>query len=151
MPQPKKIDQKSIAKTLFLDGEYTHEEIAEKVGVSRTTITRWANADNWNELKASLSVTPAQLIAQWQNQIAEINTAIASREQGKRYANPAEADAMHKLASSIRKLQEDIGVSEVISVSMRFLTWLRPVDKELAMRFNALLDAFIKDIATQKK
>lgn len=150
MAQQKKIDQRSIAKTLYLDGDYTHEEIAEKVGVARQTITKWVKAENWQELKASLSITPAQLISQMQQQIAEINASIASREQGKRYATPAEADAMHKLASSIRKLQDDLGVSDVISVSMRFLTWLRPIDKDLAFKFNALLDAFIKDIASQK-
>lgn len=149
MAASKKIDQKSIAKSLYIDGSYTHEEIAEKVGVARQTVTKWANAGKWQELKASLSITPAQLIAQWQQQIAEINAAITSREQGKRFANPAEADAMNKLASAIRKLQEDMGVTDVISVSMRFLTWLRPVDRDLAMKFNSLLDAFIKDIASQ--
>ena len=115
-----KIDKRSIARTLYLDGNYTQEEIAVKVGVSRQTIIRWSKEDSWAELKASLSVTPTQLIAQWQQQIAEINRTITSREEGARYATPAEADAMLKLATSIKKIQDDLGISEVISVCMRF-------------------------------
>ena len=146
-----KIDKRSIARTLYLDGNYTQEEIAVKVGVSRQTIIRWSKEDSWAELKASLSVTPTQLIAQWQQQIAEINRTITSREEGARYATPAEADAMLKLATSIKKIQDDLGISEVISVCMRFLAWLRPLDVEQAQAFNSLMDVFIKDQANSKR
>ena len=146
-----KIDKRSIARTLYLDGNYTQEESAVKVGVSRQTIIRWSKEDSWAELKASLSVTPTQLIAQWQQQIAEINRTITSREEGARYATPAEADAMLKLATSIKKIQDDLGISEVISVCMRFLAWLRPLDVEQAKAFNSLMDVFIKDQANSKR
>ena len=146
-----KIDKRSIARTLYLDGNYTQEEIAVKVGVSRQTIIRWSKEDSWAELKASLSVTPTQLSAQWQQQIAEINRTITSREEGARYATPAEADAMLKLATSIKKIQDDLGISEVISVCMRFLAWLRPLDVEQAKAFNSLMDVFIKDQANSKR
>lgn len=146
-----KIDKRSIARTLYLDGNYTQEEIAVKVGVSRQTIIRWSKEDSWAELKASLSVTPTQLIAQWQQQIAEINRTITSREEGARYATPAEADAMLKLATSIKKIQDDLGISEVISVCMRFLAWLRPLDVEQAKAFNSLMDVFVKDQANSKR
>lgn len=146
-----KIDKRSIARTLYLDGNYTQEEIAVKVGVSRQTIIRWSKEDSWAELKASLSVTPTQLIAQWQQQIAEVNRNIASREEGVRFATSAEADAMLKLATSIRKIQDDLGISEVISVCMRFLAWLRPLDVEQAKAFNGLMDVFIKDQANSKR
>lgn len=148
---PDKIDKRSIARTLYLEGSYTQEELAEKMGVSRQTIIRWAREDSWQELKASVSITPAQLIAQWQQQILEINKVIASREEGKRFATPAEADALHKLASSIKRLQDNLGISEVISVCMRFLSWLRPLDTEQAKQFNDLMNAFIQDQTSKAK
>jgi len=151
MAKSEKIDKRGIARTLYLDGNYTQEEIALKVGVSRQTIIRWSREDSWAELKASLSVTPTQLIAQWQQQISEINRTIPSREEGARYATPAEADAMLKLATSIKKIQDDLGISEVISVCMRFLAWLRPLDVEQAKAFNSLMDVFIKDQASSKR
>ena len=58
---------------------------------------------------------------------------------------------MLKLASSIKKIQDELGVSEVISVCMRFLAWLRPLDTEQAKAFNNLMDAFIKDQANTSK
>lgn len=144
-----KIDRKNIARSLYLDGNYTIEEIASKVGATRQTVSKWAKDGVWHELKASLSITPTQLIGQWQQQIVEINNAINQREEGRRYATAAEADALLKLATAIKKLQDDLGVSEVISVCMRFLTWLRPIDKEAAITFNGLMDAFVKDQATK--
>jgi len=145
------IDKKGIAKSLFLDGNYTQEEIAEKVGTTRQTISRWMKSESWEEIKASVAITPAQIIAQWSRQIIEVNNTIAGRDAGKRYATPAEADALAKLAGAINKLQYDIGVSDCVSVAMRFLSWLRPLDLEAAKQFNNLFDAFIKDQAAGRK
>ena len=139
------IDKKSIARSLFLDGNYTQEEIADKVGTTRQTVSRWIREGNWEEVKASVAITPAQIIAQWNRQIIEVNNAIAAR-----YATPAEADALAKLAGAINKLQNDVGVSDCVSVAMRFLTWLRPLDVEAAKQFNNLFDAFIKDQTTRR-
>lgn len=146
-----KIDTRNLAKSLFLEGNYTQEEIAEKVGVSRQTVIRWAREDAWQELKASMSITPAQLISQWQQQIAEINRNILARPEGTRFATSAEADALNKLATAIKKLQDDVGIGDVISVCMRFLTWLRAVDVDLTKTFGNLMDVFIKDQINNSK
>ena len=145
------IDRKGIAKSLYLDGNYTQEEIADKVGTTRQTVSRWIKDGNWESIKASVAITPAQIIAQWNRQIIEVNNAIAGREEGKRYATPAEAGALAKLAGAINKLQNDVGVSDCVSVAMRFLSWLRPLDIEAAKQFNNLFDAFIKDQAAGMK
>ena len=146
-----KLDRKAIAKSLYLDGNYTHEEFAQKVGTTRQTISRWIKDGEWEQLKASLTVTSAQIIAQFQHQIIEINNSINAREDGKRYASPAEADALAKLAGAIKKLESDVGITDCVSVSMRFLTWLRRLDKEKALEYNNLFDAFIKDFTGGKK
>lgn len=143
------IDKKGIAKSLYLDGNYTQEEIADKVSTTRQTVARWIKDGSWDSIKASVAITPAQIIAQWNRQIIEVNNAIAGREEGKRFATPAEADALAKLAGAINKLQNDIGVSDCVSVAMRFLSWLRPLDIEAAKQFNNLFDAFIKDQTTR--
>ncbi len=146
-----KFDKKGIAKSLYMDGNYTQEEIADKVGTTRQTISRWIKDGGWEELKASLTVTPAQIIAQFQHQITEINRNINAREEGKRFATPAEADALAKLAGAIKKLENDVGITDCVGVGMRFLTWLRQFDVKKAIEYNNLFDAFIKDIAGQKK
>ncbi|OFP41094.1 hypothetical protein HMPREF2992_03705 [Prevotella sp. HMSC069G02] len=145
------IDKKGIAKSLYLDGNYTQEEIADKVGTTRQTVSRWVKAENWEEIKASVTITPAQIIAQWNRQIVEINKKINARPDGERFATTQEADALSKLAGSIKKLEADIGVPDCVSVAMRFLSWLRPLDIEAAKQFNNLFDAFIKDQAAGTK
>lgn len=147
----KTIDKKGIAKSLYLDGNYTQEEIADKVGTTRQTVSRWVKAENWEEIKASVTITPAQIIAQWNRQIVEINKKINARPDGERFATTQEADALSKLAGSIKKLEADIGVPDCVSVAMRFLSWLRPLDIEAAKQFNNLFDAFIKDQAARTK
>ena len=139
------IDKKGIAKSLYLDGNYTQEEIADKVGTTRQTVSRWVKTENWDTLKASVSITPAQIIAQWNRQIVEINKKINDRPEGERFATTQEADALSKLAGAIKKLEADVGVPDCVSVAMRFLSWLRPLDIEAAKQFNILFDAFIKD------
>ena len=60
------------------------------------------------------SACPAQIIAQFQHQITEINRNINSREEGKRFATPAEADALAKLAGAIKKLENDVGITDCV-------------------------------------
>lgn len=145
MAQKTNLDKKELAKSLYLNGQFTNEEIAEKVCCSRNTITRWANADHWEELKASLTITPAQILSGLQRQIVEINESILGREEGARFATPAEADTLTKLASAIKKIETDAGISDIVAVAIRFTNWLRPLDLDMAKKVSALLDAFIKE------
>ena len=151
MEKDNSLNKKSIAQSLYLDGNYTQEEIAEKVGTTRQTIARWAEKGKWQEIKASKTITPEQIISQWSYQIVEINNNISSRPPGERFATTQEADALAKIAGAIKKLESDIGVPDCVSVAMRFLSWLRPIDIDKAKEFNNLFDAFIKDQANNKK
>lgn len=146
-----KFDKKGVAKSLYLDGNYTQEEIAAKVGSTRQTVSRWVRDGGWEELKASLTITPAQIISRLQRQIVEINNNIDAREAGKRFATPAEADALAKLAGAVKKLESEVGVADTISVGMRFLSWLRPLDAGKAVEFSDLFDAFIKNQLSRKR
>jgi len=141
------IDKKGIAQSLFLNGAFTQEEIAAKVGTTRQTVSRWVREGAWEELKASRTITTEQLIAQYKRQLAEINKRIEARQPGNRFPTAEEADAIVKTAGAVKKLEQDIGVSDCVSVGMRFLAWLRPVDAAAAATFNDYFDAFIKDQA----
>ena len=138
-------EKKALAKELFLKCDLTLEEIAGRVGVTRQTIARWSYAGAWNELKASLSITREQQIAYMYRQISEINEKILSRDPGERYATASEADTLNKLAASVKKMEIDIGISDIISVGMRFINWLRTADLDKAKEYTVLWDLFIKD------
>ena len=145
MKQTKNIDKRDIARSLYVNGSYTQEEIAQKVGVTRQTVSRWIATDSWDDQKAALTITPQQILAGLNRQIVEINNKISTREDGERFATVAEADTLAKLASAIKKIESDAGIADIVDVGIRFTNWLRELDLEKAKEFNELLDAFIKD------
>lgn len=57
------IDKKSIAKDLFIKSRCTQEEIAEKVGTTRQTVSRWIREGRWEELRVSITISTEQIIA----------------------------------------------------------------------------------------
>ena len=143
--QKTKIDRKNLAKTLYVNGSFTQEEIAAKVGTTRQTVSRWIRDGAWDQVKASYTITPEQILAGLNRQIIEINNKVNSRPEGERFATVAEADTLAKLASSIKKIETDAGIADIVNVGIKFTNWLRQTDLDLAKRFSDLLDAFIKD------
>lgn len=139
------------AKKLYISGDYTLEEIAHLTGKTRQTISRWAKEDQWQELKIAQSITPEQLINQWMSQIHEINEAIAARPIGERRATSEQADVMSKLRKNIKEMQREIGIVDITEALKRFLVWLRPLDSELAIKFNDLMNAFVQDEVSRIK
>ena len=49
--------KKDWAKMLYTKETLTQAEIAERVGVSRVTVNNWINKENWEQLKASVTIT----------------------------------------------------------------------------------------------
>lgn len=137
--------KKEYAGVFYLKDNLTQQEIAEKVGVSRQTLSKWIKAEKWEERKVGITLTREDQISNLHRQVAEINKVIMEREAGKRYATPSEADTLGKLAAAIKKMESDVGIADIISVGMRFINWLRPVDMNKAKEFTGLWDMFIKD------
>ena len=143
--QKTKIDRKDLAKTLYVNGSFTQEEIATKVGTTRQTVSRWIRDGSWDQVKASYTITPEQILAGLNRQIIEINNKVNSRPEGERFATVAEADTLAKLAASIKKIETDAGIAYIVNAGIKLTNWLRQTDLDLAKRFSDLLDAFIKD------
>ncbi len=137
----------ALAQRLYVDNGYTQEEIAGIIGVSRQTVVRWANKMHWQDLRAATSVTPAEQIRQLRAQIAAINERIAQRPLEERWATPAEADSLNKIASAIQKLEKDVGIEDLVAVAMRMTAWLRASDPERAKELGTLFNSYIQDVA----
>lgn len=137
--------KKEWAKTLYLRENLTQQEIAERVGVSRVTISNWMRAGKWEEQKAGLTLTRQEQVANLYRQVAEINRGIAKRPEGERFPNAKEADTLSKLSAAIKNMEREAGIADIISVLSGFIEWMRSADLEKAKELTRLADAYIKD------
>ena len=137
--------KKDWARTLYLRENLTQQEIADRVGVSRVTVSNWARAGKWEEQKAGITLTRQEQVANLYRQVAEINRAISARAEGERYPNSKEADILGKLSASIRNMEQETGIADIISVMTGFIEWLRPLDLDKAKELTKLADAYLKE------
>lgn len=137
--------KKEWAKTLYLRENLTQQEIADRVGVSRVSVSNWVRAGKWEEQKAGITLTRQEQVANLYRQVAEINRTIAARPEGERFATSKEADILGKLAAAISKMEQEVGIADKISVLTDLINWLRPINLEKAKEITRLADAYIKD------
>lgn len=138
--------KKELARELFLQGSFTYAEIAEKVGSTRQTVSRWAEAGKWEDLKVYMTVGKDRVLRGFYQQLNDIQTAILSREPDKRIASSTEADRQVKLASAIKKLENDCGITGLIDAGIRFCNYMRTVDIEEAKKIAKYWDIFLTEI-----
>ncbi|MCF0176336.1 MAG: terminase [Bacteroidales bacterium] len=123
--------KKSIAKNLYLSG-MDMEEIAEKVDVSRVTISRWCSSEGWKETRAARNITRPELVNKL---LTAIDTLI---EQVNASGDPSQiaglGDKLSKLSAVIEKLDKKTNVIDTMEVFMAFSKWLEyrsATDEEL--------------------
>lgn len=136
--------KKEWAGLLYTKENLTQQEIADKVGVSRQTISKWIKDEKWDTLKVGLTLTREAQIESLYRQVAEINAAISKKPQGERFANNGEADILAKLSTSIKKMETEVGIADLNSVGQRFIKFVRAIDLEKAKDLTDMFDAFIK-------
>ncbi len=136
--------KKDYAKILYTQMGLLQKEAAVKAGVSAKTMSAWVNNEGWDKLRASLAITREAQLRMVYAQLNELQTAINSRKEGERYPSAKEADAMAKLAATIKALETDAGLHETVDVLMQFLGWVRTTDLKKAQELTGLVDQFIK-------
>lgn len=136
--------KKDFAKSIYLGEDLTQEEIAERVGVKRQTVSRWIKEGNWERHKVSITITREEQLKNLYLQLSELNTAINKKPAGERFANAAESDTISKISNAIKKMETDVGLADILSVFKSFVKWLRTYDMARSKEIVPLLDAYIK-------
>ena len=96
-------------------------EIADKVGVSRVTVSKWCNADAWKEARAAKNITRQELT----NKLLGVIYKLLEQIDDKDDINAAGlADKLSKLAAVVEKLDKKANVIDAIEVFMAFSRWL---------------------------
>lgn len=141
--------KKSLARSLYLAG-MEQNEIAEKVEVSRVTISKWCNADGWKEARAAKNVTRPELVNKLLLTIDKLITEVNESEDPSLIAGLG--DKLAKLSSVIEKLDKKANVVDAIEVFMAFSKWLeyratidQTVTPELIKTINKFQDMYLTE------
>lgn len=141
-----KKEKMEYAYLLFSKENNTLKQIAEKVGVSVNTVSRWKKAEKWEELRKTLLTSRLEQLRRLYMQLDELNTHIMGKEEGKRFANKAEADTLTQLTRSIQNLEKEMTAAEVINIFIPFIQYVSKIDGEKAKLIVELQDSYIKSI-----
>lgn len=123
-------------------------EIADKVGVSRVTISKWCSADGWKEARAAKNITRPELTNKILLSIDKL------LEEANNSDDPALvaglADKLAKFSAVIEKLDKKANIIDAIDVFKAFSVWLEfraqtdpSITLELIQQVNHLQDMFI--------
>lgn len=141
--------KKSLSRSLYLAG-MEQNEIAEKVEVSRVTISKWCNAEGWKEARAAKNVTRPELVNKLLLTIDKLITEVNESEDPSLIAGLG--DKLAKLSSVIEKLDKKANVVDAIEVFMAFSKWLEyratidpSVTPELIKTINKFQDMYLTE------
>lgn len=140
--------KKEHAKLLYtVEGLTVGKELAERVGVSPQTISKWINSEEWEMIRASLIMTRESELRRLYRRLTFLNDTIEEREvKEKKPITNAEADTLVKISASIRNMETDVSVSEAIEVLKNFINSVRSNNLALAKIMTVEADHFIKSL-----
>ena len=139
--------KKDLARSLFLSG-MEQAEIAEKVDVSRVTVSKWCVAGGWKEIRAAKNITRPELVNKL---LLAIDSPITQVNESKDPTLMGSlGDKLSKLSAVIEKLDKKTNVIDAIDVFTAFSKWLEfraktdpEVTVELIKQINRFQDMFI--------
>jgi predicted transcriptional regulator len=139
--------KKELARSLFLSGS-SQDDIADKVGISRVTVSRWCNAEGWKEARAARNITRPELVNKLLLTIDRLIERVNSSDNIDTLAGLS--DKLSKFAAVIQKLDKRANVVDAVEVFMAFNTWLTyraktdpDVTPELIKAINRYQDKFL--------
>ena len=137
------------ARLLFMQGE-PQKVIAEKVGVSAQTITKWVNDGDWQAARSAANITRPELVNKILKSIDVLVEDLVNEPSSEKTA--AAADKLVKFAATIERLDKKTSVVDIIEVFMAFSKWLQyrmsfdpNVTPELIQTINKYHDLFISE------
>lgn len=113
--------KKSLGKTLYLSG-MEQKEIAEKIGISAVTVSKWSTEGKWKEARAAKNITRPELVNKLLLTIDKLIEQVNESEDANLIAGLG--DKLAKLSAVIEKLDKKANVVDAIEVFMAFSKWL---------------------------
>ena len=98
-------------------------EIAEQIGVSRVSVSKWCTAEGWKEARAAKSISRPELVNKLLLTIDGLIENVNKSDDPTLIGSLA--DKLSKLSATIEKLDKKANVIDAIEVFMAFNKWLQ--------------------------
>lgn len=105
-------NKKEIARLYYFNGE-TQVSIAEKVGITRTTLGRWIKEGSWENTRAASKLSRKELIFKMLKNIND-----------KLEAGTATSEEMIRVANAIEKIDKKTNAVTIIECFTAYNNWL---------------------------
>lgn len=138
-------DKQYLAKILYTREQLDAKVVAKRVGTSEKTMGKWVNDFGWKNLRKRLLVSKEQVLNNLYEQLEELNNTIKSRNEGKRFGDTKEADILIKYTASIRNLETDLAIADLVESGIRFVKHLQKIGTmEQVMEVSDLWNSFLQ-------
>lgn len=115
-------NKKQLGRALYLSG-MDQQEISERLGVSRVTISNWCTKEGWKEARAAKNITRPELVNKLLLTIDQLITSVNQSNNPDLIAGLA--DKLSKLSAVVEKLDKKANVVDAVEVFMAFNKWLQ--------------------------
>lgn len=153
-------DGKEFAHALYMSNA-TQGEIADKVGVSRQTVSKWINEGGWAQRRAAKNITRPELanrlLAAIATEIDRLNEKENEAPDDEKGISAGVIDKLAKMAAIVERLDKQASVVDAIEVFIAFGKWCQyraTIDKELTPELikviNKYQDLYISELLSDK-
>lgn len=143
----KKNPKRELAFILYIETDLTQAEIAERVGTSAVSLSKWAIEGDWEHKKAIDTLSSQKLIREYYHMSFSITELIRTE---KRVATNTEIDSLSKLAAAIEKIDKKTNPHIVMSVLTGYNKYLVTQDLELAQANADYQLAYVSELLNKK-
>ncbi|MBQ8958882.1 MAG: terminase [Bacteroidales bacterium] len=156
MATKKELEQKrELARLYYMQGE-TQKSIAAKVGVSETTVSKWADKEGWEARRAGANITRPEIVNKTLAYINKLLDKYNSEDVDIKEVGRV-IDQIAKLSAVIERIDKKANVIDAIEVFTALNRWLEErmawdsnITPELLRTINYYQDLFISEKAKGK-
>lgn len=141
--------KKDLAKILYTREQLDQKVVAQRVGVSANTITKWVTEGNWKALRNRMLISKEDQLNSFYEQLGKLNEQVRTSADG--IPDTKQADIMIKLTAAIRNLETDLAIADIVESGIRFIKHLQMVGTiEQVRDFADLWNSFVQSEIKKK-
>jgi len=140
-------EKQQQARNLYFQTDLNKTQIADLLNIGRRTLHYWIRENNWDRLKKSASLLPSMLAENCYLVLNNFTESLLSERRIVTPINSAEAEIVHKLACTIKKLKSHSTINESMEMFGHFVDRVNQQAPELADQLMPFLNQYMEDRA----